>query len=355
MAAVGAIHRLGPANHGALLSQPAACVNPTQGSQFAPRPPKNFGILFALFVVECRALLRLIHFVSNAQTFPEPSREAGFSATSEWDESPPKRRKLIPFILFLLTCLSTFWVGITAWQPLPALQVAASQGDTIYLRQLAIAHWSDGLIYMTCVLAILLCHELGHFVMTIIYRVPATVPIFLPFPFNPIGTLGAVIGMKGIAGNRKQIFDIGIAGPLAGLVVAVPIALIGVAQLDVGQPIWLNQLNPYFAAAWVGFFVTGLNMIPVGQLDGGHITYTLFGRYARFLAQAILVAAIAAMVYFRSYVLIVMVALLLVIGTGHPPTRDEVSPMGWTRCVLGFISLVIPILCFPPMVFEFVD
>ncbi|HMP80287.1 MAG TPA: site-2 protease family protein [Pirellulaceae bacterium] len=322
--------------------------------------------------------------MSNTQLSTGRRQSVGTVTALAADEPLPKRRKLVPFILFLLTCLSTFWVGITAWQPLPALQIAANQGDSIYLRQLFIAHWEEGLIYMACVLAILLCHELGHFVMTLVYRVPATVPIFLPFPFNPIGTLGAVIGMKGIAANRKQIFDIGLAGPLAGLVVAVPIAWWGVMQLDLspppqgglglrmplgldwlirwmgvpgyaGQPIWLNQLNPYFAAAWVGFFVTGLNMIPVGQLDGGHITYTLWGRRAQWLAQALLVAALASMLYFRSFVLVVMVALVLLMGTGHPPTKDEVSPMGWSRCILGYVSLIIPVLCFPPMVFEFVD
>ncbi len=252
----------------------------------------------------------------------------------------------------------------------------------MYVRQLVLTHWQQGLLYMGAVISILLLHELGHFVMTVIYRVPATVPIFLPFPLNPIGTLGAVIGMQGTAADRKQIFDIGIAGPLAGLVIAIPLAFIGVSKLDLtipaagglgfqsplfldwlirwmeipgynGRCVWLSQLNPYFSAAWVGCLVTGLNMIPVGQLDGGHITYTLFGKWAHTIAEAMVVLAIAFMVYYGHFVLVVMVALLMLVGTDHPPTRDDTVPLGVFRWTLGLGSLVIPILCFPPMIFEF--
>ncbi len=299
----------------------------------------------------------------------------------EDDEQPMPRRYRVPTILFLLTCLSTFWVGITAWQPIDTLLIAYENGNLMNVRQSVLAHWGQGLIYMSSVLAILVLHELGHFIATIIYRIPATAPIFLPFPFNPIGTLGAVIGMQGKDANRRQIFDIGIAGPLAGLVVAIPISILGVSQLDLsvaGQgglgfkvpllmdwmirwfeiagyennTIWLNQLNPYFSAAWVGFLVTGLNMMPVGQLDGGHVMYTLFGQRAHWIAKAAIVLAIAFMVYYQHFVLVVMVLLLLIIGTEHPPTQDDTVEIGWFRWCLGLASLTIPFLCFPPMIFE---
>ena len=94
-------------------------------------------------------------------------------------------------------------------------------------------NWGQALVYMCSIMLILLLHELGHFFTTIFYRVPATAPIFLPFPFNPIGTLGAVIGMQGTLANRRQIFDIGIAGPLAGLVLTIPLLLYG---LSVAEP-----------------------------------------------------------------------------------------------------------------------
>jgi len=291
------------------------------------------------------------------------------------------RRLRWPVTLFLLTCLSTFWVGVTNWQPVQALIVCSEQGDLTYVRQLFLTHWAQGLTYMGCVLAILLLHELGHFLMTLYYRIPATMPIFLPFPFNPIGTLGAVIGMNGFEADRKQIFDIGIAGPLAGLVVAIPLAWIGASQLDFSIPPagglsfqcplfldWLierlaipgyngssispSQMNPYLSAAWVGCLVTGLNMIPVGQLDGGHITYALFGKRAHLLARAMIVGAIASMVYFGHMVLLLMVILVVLVGTDHPPTANDRMPLGWFRTGLGLLSLSIPILLFPPMVFE---
>ena len=251
------------------------------------------------------------------------------------------------------------------------------------IRELLIGNWQQGLFYMSSILLILLLHEFGHFFLTLYHRVPATVPIFLPFPFNPIGTLGAVIGMQGTSANRRQIFDIGIAGPLAGLVAAVPLAYIGVSQLDLSIPpqtgigfqlpllmkwmvswigvegfaandgvVWLNQLNPYFAAAWIGLVITGLNMMPVGQLDGGHITYTLFGKSAYWIAEGTIVLAVASMVYFQHPVLILMVGLVLLMGTKHPPTADDTVSLGPVRWILGILSLAIPVLCFPPLIFK---
>jgi len=232
------------------------------------------------------------------------------------------------------------------------------------------------------VILIIFLHEMGHFVATICYRVPASYPFFIPFPINPIGTMGAVIAMNGSYADRKQIFDIGIAGPLAGLVAAVPIAWFGVSELDLttqplggigfrlpilmewfavstnvpgyeaGDLVWMSQLNPLFVAGWVGMLITGLNMMPVGQLDGGHVTYTLFGRAAHVIAQATIVIAIAFMVYHQNFMLVLMVIFLLFIGTNHPPTRDDSVRLGWFRWTLGIVSLTIPILCFPPLVFK---
>lgn len=296
-----------------------------------------------------------------------------------------RRRIRLPVLLFVLTCFSTFWVGITNWQPMVPLQSLDPSQILYNLRLLLLANWDQGLWYMSSVLLILLLHEFGHFFTTIFYRVPATAPIFLPFPFNPIGTLGAVIGMNGTLANRKQIFDIGIAGPLAGLVAAVPLAYLGVCQLELMDPprggigfrlpllmqwmvqsagvegldpsepiVWINQLNPFFAAAWVGLLITGLNMMPVGQLDGGHITYTLFGTNSKWIAEAAIVLAIAFMVYHQHFVLIVMVGLILIMGTAHPPTADDTVKLGPVRWAIGLASLSIPILCFPPLIFKIV-
>lgn len=297
-----------------------------------------------------------------------------------------RRRTLLPLILFFATCLSTFWVGVTHWQPVLTLEswVTTSDMSLMPLRRLILTYGEQGVIYMACVMAILLCHELGHFFATLLYRVPASLPIFLPFPFNPIGTFGAVIGMHGMRADRKQIYDIGLAGPLAGLVIAIPVMVIGVLTLDVSTPgtgdlqincplgtvwlihwlrpdidtqsgyLWLSHVNPYFVAGWVGFLITGLNMMPISQLDGGHVIYTLIGKKAHWVARLTIVTAIAFMVYYLAPTLILMTILLLLVGTDHPPTRDDRVPLGWFRTVLGWASLSIPIFCFPPFILRMI-
>lgn len=319
------------------------------------------------------------------------SRESNQSATSSPDSEETevvyRRRITLPVILFILTCGSTFFVGMTQWSPVASLSdctpvIGQTEWTLTPLRQQFLTRWDDGLLYMALVMLILLAHELGHFIATLIYRVPASLPIFLPFPFNPLGTFGAVIGMQGSHADRKQIFDIGIAGPIAGLVFAVPIMLIGVQQLEftgyhagmvafeaplatrwmmeffqpegyVGQRhVWISQLNPYFAAGWIGFLITGINMMPISQLDGGHVTYTLFGKAAHWIARATMAIAIAFMVFTSAPTMILMVVLLLLVGTDHPPTRDDSVKLGWFRTALGLASLSIPILCFPPLIFK---
>ena len=310
-------------------------------------------------------------------------RGDGMRRTGRQTPDEYQRRYLIPVLLFIATCFSTFWVGITNWQPVQEGSAAISEGTLMRLRILLLDNWQQGLIYMFAVLLILFAHEMGHFIATLIYKVPASAPIFLPFPINPLGTLGAVIAMQGNSADRKQIFDIGIAGPLAGLVPCIPIAFLGVSQLDLSATpqtgfgmhmpvlldwlirwyevpnydglVWLNQLNPWFCAAWVGFLITGLNMMPVGQLDGGHVTYTLFGKAAHWIAQATIVCAIAFMVFHQHYILIIMVVLVLLIGTNHPPTTNDQARLGPVRWTLGLLSLAIPFFCFPPLIFTVIQ
>jgi Zn-dependent protease len=292
-----------------------------------------------------------------------------------------RRRYQWPVTLFLLTCVSTFFVGVTWWSPLEYFaipRIDPGMDGLIPLRRMIISHWQDGLIYMAAVLAILLAHEMGHFVATVRHRIAASLPFFLPLPITPIGTLGAVIGMDGMRANRKQIFDIGLAGPIAGLVVAVPILWLGVTQLDMSQDrfgmykldmplimrwmasaagvrgyesdpaIWQGQLNPLLMAGWVGLIVTGWNMFPVSQLDGGHVIYSLFGRRSRWIARLFILSVVAYMVTYSNYQPLLMVGLILLIGIDHPPTSDDTVEMGPFRVALGYLSLAIPILCFPP-------
>lgn len=298
-----------------------------------------------------------------------------------------QRRIALPIILFLLTCASTFVAGVTGWWPFDYFEGFFEQMASPYwllaLRLAIIENWQQGLLYMGCVLAILLVHEMGHFVMTLLYRVRASLPYFLPFPISPLGTMGAVIGMDGSSADRRQIFDIGLAGPIAGLIVAIPIVWIGTRELDLvnvapagerlAMPlamrllidymhpgaynpkvgVALSQLNPFFMAGWVGLLVTGLNMMPVSQLDGGHVTYSLFGRRAHWIARLFMLLLFIYMgsyayIYRKSPQLILMAVLLLFMGTDHPPTRDDTVKLGWFRATLGLLSLAIPILCLVP-------
>jgi membrane-associated protease RseP (regulator of RpoE activity) len=266
-------------------------------------------------------------------------------------------------LLWLATAATTFAAGVVGWQPL-VLGVDADLAAQVPL------HWGRGLAYMLAVLAVLGAHEAGHFVAAGIHRIPATLPFFLPVPVMLTGTLGAVIGMEGSRANRRQLFDIAIAGPLAGLVLAVPALVAGMVlgapssdPLFAMPPLarWLMALvrpdllsgggiapNPLYMAGWVGLLVTGLNMIPISQLDGGHVVYALFGPRANWLARSLLCASIAGIVFLGRYNWIIMVVLVTVIGADHPPIREEGQPLDRFRTVLGLCSLVIPLVTFMP-------
>lgn len=254
-------------------------------------------------------------------------------------------------------------------------------GDWHAVAEIVQANWRQGLAYMGALVGILLAHEMGHFLMTVRYGVPASYPLFIPVPFNPIGTMGAVIGMDGLRANRRQIFDIGVAGPLAGLVVAIPVLWYGVKQLDPAAPVvpgdiefylptigqqmllaahpehagaatpWigLHQLNPCLMAGWVGMLITGLNMLPISQLDGGHVIYSLFLRRAHVFAQVFISLAILYVVVHLEEAVLWTPMLLLVIflGIHHPPTANDRLPLGPLRWAIGLASLAIPVFCFP--------
>lgn len=291
----------------------------------------------------------------------------------------PQRRTLLPILLFLATCASTFWVGVTHWEPLAPqfLGTYAAMGRAIQ------ANWLNGVQYMAAVLGILLTHEMGHFLQTVKYHIPASYPLCIPVPFNAIGTMGAVIGMDGMKANRRQIFDIGIAGPLAGLVVAIPVFWWGIHDLDltripqngefqlymppIGQwmlklahqethPQWvtrewigITQLNPYFMAGWVGMLITGLNMMPISQLDGGHTIYALFLDRAHTIAKWFVCLAIFYVVSNLNEAVMwtPMLVLVIFMGIHHPPTANDNVELGPVRWAIGLASLVIPVLCFP--------
>jgi hypothetical protein len=287
----------------------------------------------------------------------------------------PQRHVMLPIVLFLATCASTFWVGVTNWQPVEERFL----GTYAAMSRIIQANWVNGVEYMVAVLAILLTHEMGHFLLTVKNKIPASFPLCIPVPFNAIGTMGAVIGMDGTRANRKQIFDIGIAGPLAGLVVAIPVFWYGIKTLDlsripqngefqlymppIGQwmlgkahPEWadrawigITQLNPFFMAGWVGMLITGLNMMPISQLDGGHTIYALFLEKAHTIAKWFVSLAIFYVVVNLNQAVMwtPMLVLVIFMGIHHPPTADDNVELGPVRWAIGLASLTIPLLCFP--------
>jgi len=237
-----------------------------------------------------------------------------------------------------------------------------------------------GFWYALPVIAILLAHEMGHYLMCRRYGVTATLPFFIPFPLaNPFGTMGAVIQMKGIMPNRKALFDIGAAGPIAGLVLTIPTVYFGIShsqiittaqmpeaslslgesllfkflsylavgRLDDGQDI---LLHPAAYAGWAGLFVTAMNLLPLGQLDGGHILYSIFGRSSGPVNYAFLGALGVLTIIYPGWAL--LFALLLIFGRKHPAPLDDVTPLDVKRKILGAFILLFFILSFTPMPFK---
>lgn len=231
--------------------------------------------------------------MSTSELIPAPLPAKSAAAKPRPERLRP--RLDLPLALFAATCFSTFFVSAIDWDLLTFLSEP--------LNQLG-KHWWQGLVYMTAVMAILSAHEMGHFLQAVRYRVPASLPFFIPMPITPLGTMGAVIGMRGSQADRRELFDIGLTGPWAGLAVALPLAWIGIRSAQplavdpygyFGDPLvfkllvaWLRpdvlpdthiigHANPLVMASWVGMLVTGLNMLPIGQLDGGHVTYALMG------------------------------------------------------------------------------
>jgi Zn-dependent protease len=276
---------------------------------------------------------------------------------------PRGSRTRIHLLLFVATCLTTFAAGAVGWEPV----IAGVDAD---LAGQVAAHWQRGLVYMVAVMAVLAAHEAGHFIAARLHAIPATLPFFIPIPILLTGTLGAVIGMQGSRASRRQLFDIALAGPLAGLVLAIPCLGIWILMAPAGAsgpfampPVgrWMVSLlrpdlasnvsiapNAAFMAGWVGMLVTGLNMIPISQLDGGHVSYAIFGRRSCWLARGVLIAAITAIVLLGKINWIALVVIVTLLGTDHPPVRDDARGPGAVRRAVGLVSLLIPFVTFMP-------
>jgi membrane-associated protease RseP (regulator of RpoE activity) len=231
----------------------------------------------------------------------------------------------------------------------------------------------EGIPFSLTLLTILLAHEMGHYFAARYYGIDASLPFFLPAPSPlPIGTLGAFIRIRSPIYTLRALFDVGIAGPLAGFVMLLPALIIGVAQSKVGPsthadgdlifgaPLILQMLewirfpgvpladivlHPVARAAWAGMLATALNLFPIGQLDGGHILYAFVGRRHKLLSRCFLGALVAVALLTRTWSWLVWAGLLFLFALRHPTIFDD-TPLDRTRVLLGAGALVVFLLTF---------
>lgn len=278
----------------------------------------------------------------------------------------------LPIVLFLMTVFTTLWAG--------AYQVynGPVRGPLNFLLTSPESLWR-GIPFAGALLFILTTHELGHYLLSKIHRVPASLPLFIPGPPHFIGTFGAIIRVRGPILSRRALFDIGVAGPLAGFVVAVIVLIVGLSLstvvdrtatfgLHLGEPLLLQfiswlvigplppeadvVLHPIGFAAWFGLFVTSLNLLPIGQLDGGHVAYALWGRRQRTMALAFLpILLILGFYGWSGWFLWAFMAGLW--GIGHPPVMDPQVPLGRNRTIVGWIAFAVLVVTFAPVPFSF--
>ena len=316
----------------------------------------------------------------------------------EGSPAPKPSNPAVNLILFILTLFSVLLTGaLYGMEEMPV-------GSPL---QMVTAFFQRGWPFAVSLLAILGVHEFGHYLMGRKHGVHVTLPYFIPMPLSPFGTMGAFINMKEVPRNRRVLFDIGVAGPLAGLVVAIPVIWLGLSlsQLDrlpaaaqpggalslegnsilylfmnfivfgrllpappdygSGAPIlyWVQYfftgrplpfggtdvlLGPVAWAGWAGLLVTGMNLIPAGQLDGGHVFYTLFGSKA---AKRILYVIVAALVLlgFAWNGWWLWAGLIFLLGRVHTEPLDQITTLDQPRRLIAFLALAVFIITFVPV------
>src|SRR5262245_12924285 len=283
--------------------------------------------------------------------------------------------------LFCLTVATTTMVGInhyvSFYAGFKAIDLPFSTWELV----------ARGLWYSVSILAILGAHEFGHYYACRYYGVDASLPYFLVVPVPLTGTLGAFIRIRQQIPTKRALFDIGIAGPIAGFVVVIPVLMIGMymsqvvevpknfdgAVYELGEPLlfkaaaWLTfgtvpegytvNMHPVAFAAWFGMLATTLNLFPIGQTDGGHVSYAVLGRYSTFLSFGTLACLVGLSFVSMSWIVwtVLMTAMLVVIGPRHPTTIDEHVPLDRPRLWLAGFALAMFVLCFSPVPAELVD
>ena len=319
----------------------------------------------------------------------EPAFEDAGLLTPRHDVPAVRRkfqdRRWLHAALFLATLVTTSLAGAGHYHSFITDQL--QRPLTLSLGELVVRGASFG----GTVILILGFHEAGHYLACRYYDVDASLPYFLPLPMplSLAGTLGAFIRIREPIPSKRMLFDIGIAGPIAGFLLAVPALFLGAAMSTVvpaptelppgaveirfGDPLLMKlvvelmwgtppegqvlNLHPMTYAAWFGLLATALNLIPIGQLDGGHIAYAVLGRRSVYVTFAMLAAGMGLAFYSRTWIVwIGLIALMLMLfGPRHPRVDDEDVPLDRTRLLLAASAVVMFVLCFTPVPLEIVD
>jgi membrane-associated protease RseP (regulator of RpoE activity) len=364
------------------------------------------------FIVRYRGKLYSEDTETAYNQLTEALKPMGITPLFQWDDNrhaiilvsgkptPRPSNSWINLILFLVTLISVILAGaIYTYEGSP------DESTITILLNILTQLWR-GIPFAIALLAILSAHEFGHYIAGRFHKTAVTLPYFIPFPLSPLGTMGAFINMKEPPKNKRILLDIGIAGPLAGLIVAIPILLLGLSlskveplpinppdgqilQLEgnsilyllskflvfnqllpspasygaippllywiryffTGQPVPLGgvdvMLHPIAWAGWAGILVTALNLLPVGQLDGGHIAYVLLGRKTKTMFYIILFAVVLLGIFWSGWWL--WAVLLVVFGRSHAEPLDQITTLDSKRKALAILTLVVFILVFTPV------
>src|SRR5205809_1256125 len=345
--------------------------------------------------------------VHPAHAGPSPALAAALArwpGTSYWSDEPEGRHLILTrplgrrhreawglhLLLFAATFFTTTFVGAVLQGAIPfdPNPLALVLGTYPFPRDFVHA-WATGLSFAGPLLAILLCHELGHYLTARRYQLDVSPPYFIPAPVVPwsIGTMGAFIRLRTVVSDRRQLLDVGFAGPIAGLVVALPVLAIGLAMshppaagsslsgmllgLDDGNAVLGDSiltfalrhlvrrstpaivLHPVAVAGWLGVFVPTLHLLPISQLDGGHILYSALPRWHARVAVGFWALIVALGVYWRGWLLWGTLVLVLSRGRlGHPPVLDGPRPLPRPRTLLAWIALILFLATFTPVPFR---
>jgi Zn-dependent protease len=291
------------------------------------------------------------------------------------------RSVIVNIIMFILTVISTIWAGAVLWVARTNYNLSSDDFGTYMSEMLGTLANSEllfngALFFALPLMLILGIHELGHYFMSKRHGVDASLPFFIPIPpfIGPLGTFGAFISMREPMPDKKALIDIGAAGPIAGFIVAIPVTVVGLGLTSMypvalepsgdiitflGSPLIFEGLkaivpipddtliHPTAFAGWVGILVTSMNLLPAGQLDGGHIMRALFGKNSKYVSYFVVLVLIILGFQFAGWWIFTF--LILMLGTSHPPPLNDITKLTSNRKLIGMFSITMLIICFVPI------